>query len=150
MKAVIIYASASDKAFVVKITKELYKYKIPYIEHMASAHKVPEKILTLIQKNNESSEPIIYITVAGRSNALSGLVAANSVHPVIACPPLETKEDFLVNINSSLMMPSETPVYTVVDPANAAYAVAKTFALMDKELRARVVQNISDMKKKFK
>ncbi|KKP38001.1 hypothetical protein A2483_00115 [Candidatus Peregrinibacteria bacterium RIFOXYC2_FULL_33_13] len=149
MKAVIIYASPTDKSFVTKITKELYRFRIDYIEHVASAHKVPEKIIDLIEKYNQSEEQICFITVAGRSNALSGLVSANTIFPVIACPPLETKEDFMVNINSSLMMPSETPVATIVDPANAAYFVAKMFGLIDNEMKDRVIKAIGDMKKKF-
>jgi hypothetical protein len=29
-------------------------------------------------------------------------ISANSVHPVIACPPFKDKMDFMVNINSTL------------------------------------------------
>ena len=36
---------------------------------------------------------LIYITIAGRSNALSGFVAANSDFPTLACPPFSDKSD---------------------------------------------------------
>ncbi|MEO2090963.1 MAG: AIR carboxylase family protein, partial [Gemmataceae bacterium] len=51
--------------------------------------------------------------IAGRSNALSGFVAANSEFPTLGCPPFSDKADMLVNIHSTLQMPSNTPVLTV-------------------------------------
>ncbi|MFA6027736.1 MAG: AIR carboxylase family protein [Patescibacteria group bacterium] len=124
-KAIIIMGSSSDKEFVEKITKELNNLKVKHEEHVASAHKDPKKVLAILEKNNKSKDKICYITVAGRSNALSGFCAANAKQPVIACPPFKTKEDFIININSTLMMPSKTPVLTVIDPANAALGAQK-------------------------
>ena len=65
------------------------------------------------------------VIIAGRSNALSGFVAANSPFPVIACPPFKDKLDYLVNIHSSLQMPSKVPVMTVIDPKNAVLAAQR-------------------------
>ena len=115
---------------------------------VASAHKVPIKVAHIIEANN-AEDDLVYVTVAGRSNALSGVVAANSVHPVIACPPHKTKEDFMVNINSTLMMPSETPVMAVLDRANVILAIVKMFALKDKTLRGKMMERLVDVKKKF-
>ncbi len=117
--------SEKDKDHVKKITKELKQQKIAYKEVVASAHKHTKKVLDLIEKNNQSQDQICYITVAGRSNALSGVVAANSVHPVLACPPFKDKHDYLVNIHSTLQMPSKVPVMTVLDPGNCALAVKR-------------------------
>lgn len=124
-KVIIIMGSESDKDFVKKITGQLEKDGISFEENVASAHKDPKKVLEILEKNNASKDRIVYITVAGRSNALSGFCAANSKQPVIACPPFATKEDFMININSTLMMPSKTPVLTVIDPANAALAAKR-------------------------
>lgn len=128
-KVIIIMGSESDKDFVKKITGQLEKDNIKFEENVASAHKDPKKVLEILEKNNASADRIVYITVAGRSNALSGFCAANSKHPVIACPPFATKEDFMININSTLMMPSKTPVLTVIDPANAALAAKRILDL---------------------
>lgn len=149
MIAFIIYASKNDENFVKKIEKCLQNWRIPLKRYFASAHKVPEKVLELISKNNKGKEPICYITVAGRSNALSGVIAANSIYPVIACPPLESKEDFMININSSLMMPSQVPVLTVLDPENAADAVARIFGLIDINMKKNVTESILRMKKAY-
>ncbi len=130
MKAVIIMGSTADQKFVKKITSELSTYSIPFSEHVASAHKDPLKVLEII-KSNSGEGPLVYITVAGRSNALSGFVAANSKFPVVACPPFSDKLDMIVNIQSTLQMPSKTPVLTVIDPKNCALAVRRIFNLIN-------------------
>lgn len=141
--------SKSDKDFADKIAGELIEWGIHSEIIVASAHKVPRMVADIIEKNNVSGMAMVYVTVAGRSNALSGVVAANSIHPVIACPPFADKDDFIVNINSTLMMPSETPVMTVVDPSNAALSVIKIFALLDEGLKAKVEARIAKVKAQF-
>jgi 5-(carboxyamino)imidazole ribonucleotide mutase len=78
-----------------------------------------------ILNTNKDGKDIVYITIAGRSNALSGFVAANSEFPTLGCPPFADKADMLVNIHSTLQMPSNTPVLTVIDPGNCALAVKR-------------------------
>jgi fusion protein PurCD len=121
----IVMGSESDRDFAEQITADLKAANVPVRELVASAHKSPDKVLSLVRQLNESAEPVVYITIAGRSNALSGVVAAQSVHPVIACPPFKDKADYLVNIHSSLQMPSSVPVLTVLEPKNAALAAMR-------------------------
>jgi phosphoribosylaminoimidazole-succinocarboxamide synthase len=121
----IIMGSESDKDFVARIEKELDNSDLVCEAMVASAHKNPDKVLDRVKLLNTADEPVVYITVAGRSNALSGVVAAQSIHPVIACPPFKDKMDYVVNIHSSLVMPSKTPVMTVIDPGNAALAAKR-------------------------
>jgi 5-(carboxyamino)imidazole ribonucleotide mutase len=82
-----------------------------------------------ILERYKNERVLVYITIAGRSNALSGFVAANSDKPTIACPPFADKTDMLVNIHSTLQMPSDVPVLTILDPANAAIAVKRILDL---------------------
>ena len=82
---------------------------------------------TVILDSNKNEKHLVYITIAGRSNALSGFVAANSAFPTLACPPFSDKTDMLVNIHSTIQMPSNTPVLTVLDPGNCALAVKRIF-----------------------
>tara|TARA_B110000438_G_scaffold163103_1_gene156137 strand:+ start:355 stop:741 length:387 start_codon:yes stop_codon:yes gene_type:complete len=128
MKTVIIMGSTSDEPHAKKITDKLDEYNITWEQHAASAHKQPLKVLEIL-KANEESKNIIYITIAGRSNALSGFVAANSTFPTLGCPPFSDKADMLVNIHSTLQMPSNTPVLTVIDPGNCALAVKRIFGV---------------------
>ena len=128
MKAILIMGSTSDEHHAKKITDKLDSYSIAWEQHAASAHKEPLKVLEILNANKDK-ENIIYITIAGRSNALSGFVAANSTFPTIGCPPFSDKADMLVNIHSTLQMPSNTPVLTVIDPGNCALAVKRIFGV---------------------
>ncbi len=126
MKTVIIMGSTSDEHHAKKITDKLDNYGIQWEQHAASAHKDPRKVLDILD-SNKNKKDLVYITIAGRSNALSGFVAANSEFPTLACPPFSDKTDMLVNIHSTLQMPSNTPVLTVLDPGNCALAVKRIF-----------------------
>ncbi|HAH03937.1 MAG: 1-(5-phosphoribosyl)-5-amino-4-imidazole-carboxylate (AIR) carboxylase [Parcubacteria group bacterium GW2011_GWA2_43_17] len=148
MKVIIILGSQSDTAWGQKITESLAEWNLASETIVASAHKVPEKVFALVQKNNQEKN-LVYVTVAGRSNGLSGVVAANSVQPVIACPPFKDKSDLLVNIHSTMQMPSETPVLTVLDPSNVAAACARILGLADENLQHKVENKIKEIKDNF-
>jgi len=123
MKTILILGSETDRPFAEKIVATLNSFDIPHEIFVASAHKKTRNVLEIIEKFE--NEKVVFVTIAGRSNALSGVVAANSTKPVLACPPFKDKTDYLVNIHSSLQMPSDTPVLTIIDPTNCAAAVAR-------------------------
>lgn len=128
---IILSGSPKDTSFVGKILKEADEHKI-YTEHyICSAHKNTKQLLEHLNYYENSNLNVIWITVAGRSNALSGVVAANSRFPVIACPPHQDKLDQLVNINSSLQCPSSVPVMTVLEPSNAILCAKRMFNLQN-------------------
>jgi phosphoribosylaminoimidazole-succinocarboxamide synthase len=129
--ALVIAGSESDSPHVEKILAVLKQHNVPYSAIYASAHKQPKVVVDLIDEYNQSLEPVVWITVAGRSNALSGVVASNTKWPVIACPPFKDYSDYLVNIHSSLQMPSNVPAMTVVDPGNAALAAVRILNTME-------------------
>jgi len=145
----IILGSESDKAHAEKISKVLAEFGVPYEIKVLSAHKVPELCFEYVKEMNKKAD-VVYITCAGRSNGLSGVISGSSVHPVIACPPFSDKADYLANIHSSVLMPSDTPAMTVADPQNAALAAVKILALKDKTLADKVAARIADVKGKFK
>jgi 5-(carboxyamino)imidazole ribonucleotide mutase len=145
----IILGSDSDREFAEKITKELDKWEVEYEVLVASAHKVPEKVMGIVAKYNESSEAVCYITIAGRSNGLSGVTAGSSVHPVIACPPFSGKDDYQVNVHSTLQMPSDTPVLTVIDPKNAALSAVRILSNSNPALKEKMKDYIKEIKSKF-
>ena len=128
MKTILIMGSTSDEPHAKKITDKLDEYGIAWEQHAASAHKQPLKVLDILTAN-ENKKDIVYITIAGRSNALSGFVAANCEFPTIGCPPFSDKTDMLVNIHSTLQMPSNTPVLTILDPENCALAIKRIFGV---------------------
>ncbi len=144
----ILLGSASDKDHAQKIVDELNVFGIPSEVIVASAHKVPERVIELIEKYNKM-EDVVYVTVAGRSNGLSGVTAGSSYHPVIACPPFKDKDDYMVNIHSTLQMPSDTPVLTVLEPVNAALSIARIFGLTHKDVFEKVVARVKSVKASF-
>jgi len=134
-KAVIIMASERDLEFCREIAKHLKVLGVDYEFRVASAHKTPEKVLEILKEFE--GEKIVYITVAGRSNALSAFVDANTSKPVIACPPYSEKFGG-ADIYSSLRVPSGIGSLVTIEPESAAIAAAKILAVKDKELEKRV------------
>ncbi len=121
-RVVIIAGSTSDDPHVNKLEAALNNQGIMVDRYVSSAHKNTYQTMEILEKYDKVDYRVIYVTVAGRSNALSGVVAANVRFPVIACPPFKDKMDFMVNINSTLQMPSKVPVMTILEPGNVALA----------------------------
>jgi 5-(carboxyamino)imidazole ribonucleotide mutase len=146
----VLLGSEMDKDWAKKVTVELDKWKIPHKIIVVSAHKVPELLLKVVDRYNHFEGQVCYVTIAGRSNGLSGCTAGSSYHPVIACPPFADKVDMMVNLNSTVQMPSDTPVLTVLDPVNAALCVVRIFALKNPELGKKYQNHINKVKASFK
>ena len=144
---VFIMGSAADEAHARKIQKEVERYGLFTELRVLSAHKNGERLPQVIQDYNLSIEPGAVVAIAGRSNGLGGALAANLTLPVINCPPFKDKIDLMVNINSSLMMPSNTPAATVVDPKNAAQFAIRSLNLP--QLRKRLWQEIQTVKEEL-
>lgn len=140
----IIMGSPSDIEHCRKMKDLIEKYNIMVDLRVVSAHKNGEDIPGVIDDYNNSIEPGAVIAVAGRSNGLGGALAANLSIPVFNCPPFSDKDDLMVNINSSLMMPSSTPAATVVDPTNAALIALRSLNLQS--LKSIFEKEIKNMK----
>ncbi|MFH1086365.1 MAG: AIR carboxylase family protein [Chloroflexota bacterium] len=136
-RVVIIMGSKSDLEQAKPITAQLDEFGIPYALHVASAHKAARYLLDILAGYEATAEPLVYITIAGRSNALGGMVDANTTHPVITCPPVSSAFGG-ADIYSSLRMPSGVAPVVVLEPAAAALAAAKILALADEALRGRI------------
>ncbi|MFH1530782.1 MAG: phosphoribosylaminoimidazolesuccinocarboxamide synthase [Pseudomonadota bacterium] len=127
----IVMGSKADLPFCETIREALALYPVFTELRVMSAHKNGEDILALAREYNGSLEPGAVIAVAGRSNGLGGALAANLNLPVINCPPFGDKTDLMLNVGSSLMMPSQAPAGTAVDPGNAAALALRCLNLPD-------------------
>ncbi len=144
MKVIILMGSRSDLPLVEKICGALDRFGVPWERRVASAHKSIRYLLDLLERYEADAGPRVYITVAGRSNALSGVVDANVTAPVIACPPYS--DQFAgADIFSSLRMPSGVAPAVVLDPEAAALMAVKILALQDVALRQRVQEYQAQM-----
>ena len=130
-KIVVLMGSERDMEFCREIAKHLKALKLDYELRVASAHKTPGKVLEILTEYEK--ERVVYVTVAGRSNALSAFVDANTTKPVIACPPYSEKFGG-ADVYSSLRVPSGVGSVVTVEPEGAAIAAAKMLALEDSGL----------------
>lgn len=118
-----------------KIAAIIKKMGAECILRIASAHKVPLKALEILRQYE--TEEVVFITVAGRSNALSGFVDANTYRPVIACPPYSDKFGG-ADIFSTIRMPSGVCPMLVLEPEEAGLAALKILSLNDKKLAEKI------------
>lgn len=123
--AILIAGSEADWQHISKLRTELAARGILSVNYFSSAHKRTLATMDIINKWNQAAQApntkYVFITCAGMSNALSGVVAANSRGiPVIACPPAKDLDDQQTNINSTLQMPSMVPAACILRPDNVA------------------------------
>jgi 5-(carboxyamino)imidazole ribonucleotide mutase len=137
MLVIIIMGSPSDEPLAQKIAGALDGFGIPWEMRVASAHKVPHTVLDMLAAYEADPGAKVYITIAGRSNALSGLVDAQVSAPVIACPPYSAKFSGS-DVFSSLRLPSGVAPAVILEPESAALLAAKMLGLIEPELRQRV------------
>ena len=136
-KVVMIMGSKADLDWANQIVKTLDAFEIPSVIRIASAHKVPLKCYNLIKEYEK--ENVVFITIAGMSNALSGFADAQTHCPVIACPPYSDKFGG-ADLFSSVRMPSGVAPLTVLSPENAALAAAKIIGLSNPKTKQKIVE----------
>ena len=135
-QVIIIMGSKGDLVHAQAVTKTLATLEIDYEMRVCSAHKATQRLLEILQEY-EQNDALVYITIAGRSNALSAVVDANSRFPVIACPPYSDRFGGM-DILSSLRLPSGIASPTILEPEGAAILAAKILALSDAQLSRRL------------
>ncbi len=136
---VILMGSKADLDHAQKIATACRPLGLETVLHIGSAHKTPKHVLDLLAAYEADPRPKVYITVAGRSNALSGFTDGAVCAPVIACPP--PSEAFGgADLYSSLRMPSGIAPAVVLEPANAALLAAKILGLVDGSVREAVTE----------
>jgi 5-(carboxyamino)imidazole ribonucleotide mutase len=135
-QVIIVMGSKGDLSHAQAITKTLSALDITYEMRVCSAHKATQRLLELLHEY-EQKGPLVYITIAGRSNALSAVVDANVSYPVIACPPYSDRFGGM-DVLSSLRLPSGIASPTILEPDGAALLAAKILALSDTQLAQRL------------
>ena len=133
--------SRKDLPFARRIGTFLEKEDFPvkYEYNVSSAHKTPKTLIKKLENYEKSGDDIVYITVAGLSDALSGTVAGGSKYPVIACPP-DSKKYGWPKVFSSMITPQGVSVLFVSEPENAALAAVKILALSNSSLYKKIAK----------
>lgn len=136
---VILMGSKADLGHAEAVASALAGFGVATEMRVGSAHKTPTHVLEMLRNYEADARPKVYVTIAGRSNALSGFVDANVAAPVIACPPYSDRYAG-ADVLSSLRMPSGVAAATVLEPEAAALLAVKYLALHDPHLRARLIE----------
>jgi len=130
----IIMGSGKDIDHARKIGNVLNDWQVEGEYRVCSAHKNSPYLMKMLEEyDSDTGLSIVYITIAGRSDGLSGTVAGHTTRPVIGCPPYSEKYSGMSAI-STFYMPSKASVLFVPEPENAALAAIRIFALSDERL----------------
>jgi len=142
MKIQIIMGSSSDMPVAEKATAIFEEFGIPYNIKVASAHRTPDVLQRLIEKNDAD----LFIGIAGLSAALPGTIAAHTIKPVIGVP-VSGKVN-LDAILSIIQMPPGIPVGAVgLDRGeNAALLAVEILAIHNSKL----AKKLRDYRKKMR
>lgn len=145
-KLIIAMGSKSDLEFAQEIGKAAQAFGVSVQYRIASAHRTPTDVLNMAEDANRSKEPVVFVGVAGLSNALSGMLACATFWPVITCPPGHE----IVDVWSSLRMPPGVSHGTVLGAENAALYAAKLLSVNDPSLRKKVADYLKKKADKLK
>ena len=136
----LVAGSHSDLEIVKKATAILKQFDVSYKVIVASAHRSPDRVTQFIQ-NCENAGAGVFIAFAGMAAHLPGVVASQTINPVIGVPIKSSLEghDALLSI---VQMPPGVPVATVAigGGANAAILATQILAIHHTDLRARLKQ----------
>ena len=136
---VIVMGSKADLERGKKVADALSTYGLTSELRIASAHKSPAHLLQMLHAYEQDGAQRVYITIAGRSNALSGFVDAAVSAPVIACPPISDAFGG-ADVFSSLRMPSGVAPALVLEPEAAALLAAKILGRRDQVKHVQAAQ----------
>ena len=138
-KVAVIMGSDSDLPVVEKCIDELKKYGIPTEVHVYSAHRTPDEAIGFA-KTAEGNGFGVIISAAGKAAHLGGVLAANTVLPVVGIPIKASALDGMDALLSTVQMPPGIPVASIaIDGAkNAAIFAAEILAVSDEQLRIKL------------
>ena len=143
-KVFIIMGSKSDFPIAEKAIKVLNKFDVAYDIAVASAHRTPQRVEQLVTGTDAG----VFISIAGLSAALPGVVASFTTKPVIGVPVSGSLNyDALLSI---VQMPPGIPVAAVgMDRGdNAATLAIEMLALSDPALAKKLADDRKAMAEK--
>jgi phosphoribosylaminoimidazole-succinocarboxamide synthase len=133
-KLVIIQGSEKDSPYAEEIISAVRPYGISVERRIASAHRTNyhlQRILDMYEDQFRNGVKIVYITVAGLSDGLTGVVASRQF-PTIACPP-DAAEFGEMKRFSSTKLPKGIEAEYASAPSEVPELVNKAFENYDFE-----------------
>ena len=148
MRVAIIMGSTSDLPKVEPAIVVLKNYGVQVDVRCFSAHRTPKELETFINEANSNGTEVI-IGAAGMAAALPGVIAAQTVVPVIGVPISGQTLDGMDALMSIVQMPSGNPVATVAinGSKNAAYLALEMIAIKHNEIKELLLNEREEMRK---
>lgn len=149
MRVAIFFGSKSDTEIMKGAANCLKEFGISYKAYVLSAHRVPEKLTETI-KEAENSGCEVIIAGAGLAAHLPGVIASQTVLPVVGVP-IKAAVEGLDALFSIVQMPKSIPVATVGinNSYNAGMLAVQILSLKYPEIKEKLVQFRINMKEKF-
>ena len=133
----LLMGSDSDWEVMAEASRILQQFSIAHETRVTSAHRTPERTVTLIRKAEAKGSKVI-IAGAGAAAHLAGVVAAHTTLPVIGVPLNATSLQGMDALLATVQMPAGIPVATMsigkAGAANAALFAIQIMALSDEKL----------------
>ncbi|MEE9911688.1 MAG: 5-(carboxyamino)imidazole ribonucleotide mutase [Deltaproteobacteria bacterium] len=146
----VVMGSDSDLPVMTEAAKILDEFGIPYELILTSAHRTPERT-TKFAKTAALRGVKVIIVGAGAAAHLAGVIASQTLLPVIGVPLNATPLSGLDALLSTVQMPGGIPVATMaIGPAgakNAALFAVRMLALDSRVLNDRLAAYVAKMAK---
>ena len=138
-KVAVIMGSDSDFPVVKGALVQLKKFGVPFEAKVLSAHRTPAAAEEFAKTAEENGFGVI-IAAAGKAAHLGGVLAAQTVLPVIGLPIKSSFCDGLDSLLSIVQMPSGIPVATVGVNAsdNAGLLAVQMLSLSEPDLQEKL------------
>ena len=138
-KVAVIMGSDSDFPVVKGAITQLKKFGVPFEARVMSAHRTPAEAAEFARTAEEKGFGVI-IAAAGKAAHLGGVLAAQTIVPVIGLPIKSSFMDGLDSLLSIVQMPAGIPVATVGVGAadNAGLLAVQMLSLSDEGLRQKL------------
>ena len=148
MRVAVIMGSKSDLVKVEPAIVILKEYGVDVDVRCLSAHRAHHELMTFIDECNHNGTEAI-IAAAGMAAALPGVVASQTVIPVIGVPIKGDDLDGMDALLSIVQMPSGIPVATVAinGSKNAAYLALQILGNKYQDIKNKLVEHRSQMQK---
>ena len=142
-KVAIIMGSQSDYSTMKYSKQVLQSFRIKCDVKIVSAHRTPKRMFEFA-KNAERNNYSVIIAGAGGSAHLPGMVASQTLLPVIGVPVRTSSLNGMDSLYSIVQMPRGVPVATVAiggaGAHNAGLLAAQILSIHDLELQGSLQQ----------
>lgn len=129
-QVLIVLGSAADQNFATKCVESLQAMEIPFAIRVASAHRTPDRLRAILKEFHAAK---VVIAFAGHAAHLAGVIASETIQPVVAVPLPTSDLVGLDSLLSSVQMPGGIPVATMsigeAGSQNAALFAAQVLSL---------------------